>query len=108
MSAQFTVVGQTSTDVPNNMAFSSDGVSWTASTISGANWELDDVCVNSAGLWVAIGLDASQVNEISLTSTDGINWFSHTMSAPILALNATWVGVCPTSYGFAAVGYDTP
>lgn len=93
----FVVAGDNEFAIPNtnaNMAYSLDGVTWTAGTNSDVlNTRYNVVYGN--GIWVAVG----QGQNVG-TSTDGITW---TNSATALPNNSTWRGLVYKNNRFVAV-----
>ena len=78
---------------PNNMAYSTDGISWTEGTMPNTEEDWYSVCYGN-GKYVAI----AYISDVYAYSTDGISWTQGTMPEW-----STWMSVCYGNDKFVAV-----
>ena len=78
---------------PNNMAYSTDGISWTEGTMPNTEEDWYSVCYGN-GKYVAI----AYISDVYAYSTDGISWTEGTLPEW-----STWMSVCYGNDKFVAV-----
>ena len=78
---------------PNNMAYSTDGISWTEGTMPNTEEDWYSVCYGN-GKYVAI----AYISDVYAYSTDGISWTQGTLPEW-----STWMSVCYGNDKFVAV-----